>query len=83
MRTNNLRLFGREYCSLCTEMRTQLASLEADLGVSVEWVDIDDDDELEDRYSTMVPVLVGEGDEVICFYHLSLLKLNAYLDKKR
>lgn len=83
MQTINLRLYGREYCSLCTEMRAQLAALEAGLGFSVQWVDIDDEDELEDQYSTMVPVLVGDKDEVICFYHLSEFKLNAYLAKKR
>ncbi|WP_035051474.1 glutaredoxin family protein [Andreprevotia chitinilytica] len=74
-----LTLYGREYCSLCTTMREQLASLAPNRGFSVRWVDIDDDDGLEERYGELVPVLeTAEGKE-ICHYHLDLAALNDWL----
>jgi thiol-disulfide isomerase/thioredoxin len=78
-----LTLYGREYCSLCQTMREALARLASELGLDVVWFDIDDDDEIEARYTEMVPVLVGAQDEVICFYHLDRRKLDAYLARIR
>lgn len=78
-----LTLYGREYCSLCQQMRDALAMLAPQYGFVVTWMDIDDDDELEHKYTTMVPVLVGEADEVICFYHLNQRALDAYLSRIR
>ena len=78
-----LTLYGREYCSLCQEMRQALAALAPDLGLRITWFDIDDDDEMEIKYNEMVPVLVGEAEEVICFYHLNRRALDAYLGRIR
>jgi thiol-disulfide isomerase/thioredoxin len=78
-----LTLYGREYCSLCQTMRAQLTQLAPELGFDLVWFDIDDDDEVEARYSEMVPVLTGAQDEVICFYHLDRRKLDAYLARIR
>lgn len=78
-----LTLYGREYCSLCQQMRAELNSLAPERGLAVMWVDIDDDDALESRYNTLVPVLVGEAEEMICFYHLNRAALDAYLGKIR
>lgn len=78
-----LRLMGREYCSLCEEMHRLLIPLAVQKGFSLQWVDIDDDDVLEEKYHTLVPALVGEKDELICFYHLNLSALDAYLCKMR
>jgi hypothetical protein len=78
-----LTLYGREYCGLCQEMLAQLQAASPELGVVVSWFDIDDDDDIEAKYTTMVPVLVGEGEEVICFYHLNRPLLDAYLRRFR
>jgi len=78
-----LTLFGREYCGLCQEMRQALNTLAPELGLQIAWFDIDDDDEIEAKYNDMVPVLVGEADEVICFYHLNRRALDAYLGRIR
>jgi hypothetical protein len=64
-------------------MREALAPLSARYGFIVEWVDIDDDDALEAKYGDLVPALVGKADELICFYHLNLAALDAYLQKIR
>ncbi|PHV11581.1 glutaredoxin family protein [Chitinimonas sp. BJB300] len=77
-----LTLFGREYCGLCQQMREELHLLAPDLNLDVIWFDIDDDDAVEARYTEMVPVLTGLGDEVICFYHLDRYKLEAYLARQ-
>lgn len=77
-----LTLFGREYCSLCQQMREELRLLAPELNLDIVWFDIDDDDEIEARYHEMVPVLTGDQDEVICFYHLDRNKLEAYLVRR-
>ncbi|QNM95580.1 glutaredoxin family protein [Chitinimonas koreensis] len=76
-------LYGREYCGLCQQMREELRLLAPELGLDVAWFDIDDDDAVEEKYTAMVPVLAGQDDEVICFYHLDRRKLDAYLGRIR
>ena len=70
-----LKLYGREYCGLCTSMRDQLAVL----GLAVIWIDVDDDPEMEARYGDLVPVLVTSTGVEICHYHLDQTALGAYL----
>ncbi len=70
-----IKLYGREYCSLCSTMRSQLA----EIGVPVLWVDIDDDPGLEERFGDLVPVLVAPSGDEICHYHLDRPALDAYL----
>ena len=74
---------GREYCSLCHTMREALLPLSTRYNFIVKWVDIDDDDALEEKYKMLIPALIGEADELICFYHLNLAALDAYLQKIR
>ncbi len=78
-----LRLMGREYCTLCQTMREALLPLAHQYGFTVKWVDIDDDALLEEQYGQLVPALIGERDELICFYHLNTAALDAYLHKIR
>ncbi|XZG71681.1 glutaredoxin family protein [Chitinibacteraceae bacterium HSL-7] len=75
-----LTLYGREYCSLCADMRDQLSVLAAGR-FSVAWVDVDDDPALEARYDELVPVLVDPAGDEICHYHLDLTALNERLAK--
>lgn len=74
-----LMLYGREYCDLCRIMRHQLQAITDEKDLQIGWFDIDDDAEVEAKYDTMVPVLVGKAGEVICFYHLDYSALDAYL----
>jgi hypothetical protein len=73
-----LNLYGREYCSLCVVMREQLLA-EADPRFTLRWIDIDDIDELEERYGELVPVLTDTNDVEICHYHLDRNALDARL----
>lgn len=76
---SDLRLFGREYCSLCHTMRDQLQAQ----GVSALWCDVDEVDEWEELYGDLVPALVTESGQILCHYHLDQVALDAYLAEFR
>lgn len=78
-----IRLMGREYCHLCQKMKEIVEPLAQQRGFYLQWIDIDDDDQLEETYGTLVPVLVGEQDELICFYHFNAKAVDDYLGKMR
>jgi len=75
-----LTLYGREYCHLCHDMVAALDALRPDYAFTLEVIDVDDDMALEQRYGHLVPVLVG-NDEEICHYHLDPAALGAYFAK--
>ncbi|MBV1776086.1 glutaredoxin family protein [Burkholderiaceae bacterium DAT-1] len=60
-------------------MLAQLQSLLKGRDIQLNWVDIDDDDALEDQYGTMIPVLLGDDGEMLCFYHLNVSKLEKWI----
>jgi thioredoxin reductase (NADPH) len=64
-------------------MQEALVPLSVQYGLRVKWVDIDDDELLEEKYGALIPALIGEAGELICFYHLNLAALDAYLQKIR
>ncbi len=75
-----LKLYGRVYCGLCTVMHEQLLAQAADR-YKVEWIDIEDIDELEALYGELVPVLTDEQGEEICHFHLDQQALDVSLAK--
>ncbi len=77
-----LTLYGRSYCHLCDEMLAALDSLRGEFGFAVDVVDVDSDAALEQRFGTLVPVLMHAGTE-LCHYHLDAGKIRAYLVKIR
>jgi thiol-disulfide isomerase/thioredoxin len=77
-----LTLYGRSYCHLCDEMLAALEPLQSEFGFALEVIDIDGDPLLEDRFDTLVPVLMHAGSE-LCHYHLDAGKVRAYLVKIR
>ncbi|MBN9123689.1 MAG: thioredoxin family protein [Nitrosospira sp. 56-18] len=76
----SLTLYGRQHCHLCHEMIAALEKLQARLPFRFDIVDIDGDEALRSRYNELVPVLVGEGEE-ICRYHLDQAALARFLEK--
>ena len=80
--TLRLTLYGRRYCHLCDEMFLALATLRGEFGFAVDVVDVDSDAALEQRFGTLVPVLMHAGTE-LCHYHLDAPKVRAYLTKIR
>ena len=77
-----LTLYGRSYCHLCDEMLVALGPLRAEFDLAVDVVDVDSDAALEQRFGTLVPVLMHAGIE-LCHYHLDAPKVRAYLAKIR
>ncbi len=77
-----LTLYGRGYCHLCDEMLAALEPLRREFSIDVDLVDVDCDAALEQRYGSLVPVLVHAGAE-LCHYHLDAAKVRAYLVKIR
>lgn len=75
-----LKLYGRAYCSLCSVMREQLLAQAAGR-FELEWIDIEDIDDLEMRYGELVPVLTDEKGAEICHYHLDQQALDVSLAK--
>jgi hypothetical protein len=63
-------------------MFAALADLRGEFGFAVEVIDIDGDAVLEQRFDTLVPVLMHAGTE-LCHYHLDAAKVRAYLTKIR
>ena len=80
--TLRLTLYGRSYCHLCDAMLAGLAVLRSEFGFAVDVVDVDTDAALEQRFGTLVPVLMHAGTE-LCHYHLDAGKVRAYLAKFR
>jgi len=80
--TLRLTLYGRGYCHLCDEMLAALDLLRGEFGFAVDVVDVDSDAALEQRFGTLVPVLVHAGTE-LCHYRLDAGKVRAYLGKIR
>lgn len=74
----SLTVYIREYCHLCRQMLEALEPFRS--RVELDIVDIDDDDELEEKYALLIPVLMA-GDEELCHYHLNPSRLNAWLAK--
>jgi hypothetical protein len=80
--TLRLTLYGRSYCHLCDEMLAALATLRGEFGFAVDVVDVDRDAAMEQRFGTLVPVLMHAGTE-LCHYRLDAGKIRAYLVKIR
>jgi len=55
----------RDGCHLCEAAKDVLAAVSADIGLRVEEIDIDDDDELTKLWGLRVPVILASHDRVI------------------
>jgi len=56
-----LVLYGRVGCHLCEEARALVAAVSAETGAPWAEIDVDDDAELAERYSELVPVVTVDG----------------------
>ncbi len=75
-----LTVYSRECCHLCHDMIEALDALRSVYPFAVRVVDIEDDEDLEQRYGHLVPVLIANGEE-ICHYHLDPAALAAYFGR--
>ena len=76
--TQQLTVYTRRGCHLCSDMMQALERLRPELGFELLEVDIDDDPGLRLRYDTRVPVLAA-GKVEICYYFLEEARLRAHL----
>ena len=75
-----LTMYGRRGCHLCDDMQESLAPYEAEMGFSVNIVNIDADPSLIRQFGTLVPVLM-HGKHEICHYFLDLKALQMYFSQ--
>lgn len=59
-------------------MLDALEDMRAALGFSIDFIDIDDEPALRNRFNTLIPVL-ARGEHIICQYHLDRPALEAAL----
>ena len=76
--TQQLTVYTRRGCHLCSDMMQALESLRPELGFQLLEIDIDADPGLRRRYDTRVPVLTA-GEVEICYYFLEEDRLRAHL----
>jgi len=60
-------VYYREGCHLCDEMAVHLYKFQSEFNYQLEWVDIDKDPELKQRYNVDIPVVRYQGE--VIFYH--------------
>ena len=80
--SDELILYVRKDCHLCSEMISDLNKLQVKLCFYLEIVDVDGSQNLVEKYGEFVPVLMGKNEE-ICHFHLDPKALDAYLVKIR
>ena len=69
-----LTFYGRPNCALCEEGKRILALVAEDVALDVTYINIEEDDELHEKYLIMIPVVV-KGEEVIQYGQLDYLTL--------
>lgn len=74
-----LVLYGRYGCHLCEEMRVALEEQRNQWDFTIREIDISGDAELEQKYSTRIPVL-AENSAEICFYFLDTEALRKHFE---
>lgn len=76
-----LTVYGRPECHLCQEMVDALEELKEPYAFNFNFVDIDENPRLVMLYGGIVPVLLGNGQE-ICRHHLDFPALKTFLDAR-
>ena len=75
-------LYVRTYCHLCHDMEVALVKLLDEVGngrvFSIDAIDVDESEALENQYGERIPVLLAGGRE-LCHYHLDAEAVRAYL----
>lgn len=59
-----IQFYTRGRCHLCDHAKAILIELKKEWNMTIEEFDIDESDELTERYGLMIPVVVIDGEEV-------------------
>jgi glutaredoxin len=65
LRILSVTFLTRRDCHLCDDAREVLDAISDDIGLQVNEVDVDSDDELKNLYGLRVPVVLASHDRVI------------------
>lgn len=63
MAVHRLTLYGKPDCHLCHEAREMLARLQSEYPLTLDEVDITQDEQLHRRYALTIPVIVIDGTQ--------------------
>lgn len=80
MSTPVLRLYTRQGCHLCDEMKDQLRTLEPEFKFKLEVHNIDSNKDMKVQFNDLVPVLMW-GQDIICYHHLDVSTLSKALGR--
>jgi glutaredoxin len=58
-----LTLYTRQHCHLCEQAKEAIMELKEEYSFMIEEIDIDQSDELTEKYGLMIPVLLLNGKE--------------------
>jgi len=61
---NTLILYSRSRCPLCDKAKNIIMELQAQLDFQFQLVDIEQSDELTEKYGLMIPVVEIDGEEI-------------------
>jgi thioredoxin-like negative regulator of GroEL len=75
-----LILYYRKSCHLCNDMWQHLRELQAERNFELVRVDVDSQLELQQRFGSLIPVLLGDN-QIICNYSLDPEALDRYLTR--
>lgn len=64
MPQNTLILYTRNRCPLCDKAKSILMELQAQFAFRLQLVDIEESDELTEKYGLMIPVVELNGEEI-------------------
>jgi glutaredoxin len=59
-----ITFYTRKNCSLCEKAKVSILELKEDFDLTLEEIDINESDELTEKYGIMIPVVVIDGEEV-------------------
>ena len=80
MAVNQLTLYSRLGCHLCEDMENLLPSYLDGTGLSLKVIYLDNNENLEQKYGSLVPVLKA-GENEICHYFLDVKALQQYISE--
>lgn len=73
-------LYSRPHCHLCVEAYFLLEILQTEFSFTIKEVNIDESDELTEKYGLYIPVIEIDG-EVIQFGQIDIGRITQYLQK--
>jgi predicted thioredoxin/glutaredoxin len=59
-----IKFYTRKNCSLCEKAKVSILELKEDFDFTLEEIDINESDELTEKYGIMIPVVIIDGEEV-------------------